>query len=345
MSLESAIEYLQSKTVPSVQLSPPAKTINDLLLDATNTKHNKRQTRIRNAEAHERQLWNMSGDDAVLGRHRTALDRANLAGSGGPRDLEQLLAAASNLNKVCNIADIEDIIERLRQEQDTHQTDLDYLTTTFNENKIEMERLRKLAAKRKSDKQHDPMEIDPVPDQKSAQEAERQAQLENELKELESSIARRKEELEQASEELRRYQELKVPRQEQPAISTPVPPSPVQVTNDSSSNLQLSLQEILKDPSASTTDKLSMVRRELLRNIMANTDTTGMAKVMAKVIQLLEAEPSHRILLNDLKQKATDYANGFDLNNSAGSQAIYKLNAYKLVIIDRTQEQAFVQLT
>ena len=88
----------------------------------------------------------------------------------------------------------------------------------------------------------------------------------------------------------------------------------------------------------------STIRRELLLTVIEDSSTAGMAKVMAKVVQLLEQEPSHRILLDTLKQSATEYANELELSSSAGTQAIYKLNAYKVVIIDRSEEHSLVQL-
>ncbi|KAI7859222.1 hypothetical protein BDC45DRAFT_497157 [Circinella umbellata] len=66
-------------------------------------------------------------------RRRGGFERSSLIGQEGSKDIERLLTAATNLNKVCNFADIQEIIERFRQEQDTHQTDLDYLNATYNE--------------------------------------------------------------------------------------------------------------------------------------------------------------------------------------------------------------------
>ncbi|KAI9270727.1 hypothetical protein BDA99DRAFT_328254 [Phascolomyces articulosus] len=351
MSLDSAIDYLHSKATTFIKLTPPSKTINNLLMDATSNNH-KQKKLVRDAEPHECQLYAINEDDAVPGRRHTVLERPSLIGSGGPRDIDRLLIAATNLNKVCNVPDIQEIIERFRQEQDTHQIDLDYLNATYNENKIEIERLMK-AAKRKEiqqQKHKDPMDIDPEPDNESIKEAERQAQLERELKDLELKINQKKEELRQSSEELYRCQEateeLTSQVQQQPEsvpATDPISP-PLMDTNGSFSNLQSSFQEILENPTTSYADKLSTIRRELLRIIMADQNTAGVAKVMAKVIQLLEEDSSHRILLDDLKQSATEYANGLKLSESAGNQAIYKLNAYKLVIIDRREEQSFVQL-
>ncbi|KAG2216388.1 hypothetical protein INT45_004806 [Circinella minor] len=364
MSLDQAIEYLQLKATTNLKLAPPSTRTSNLILDATNNVTEKQKKLVRDAEPHESQIYAINVDDAVPGRRRGGFERPSLIGQEGSKDIERLLTAATNLNKVCNFADIQEIIERFRQEQDTHQTDLDYLNATYNENKIEIERLTK-AAKRKEvsqqqhqQRQNDPMDVDTVPNHEAIRKAEIQAQLEKEIEELQSNVNQKKNELEQSSEKLRKYQETTMQEsvllqqqqqqqeeehyQQQPAHDSTDPS--LMDSNASFSNIHLSFQEILENPTTSYADKLSTIRRELLLTVMEDSSTEGMAKVMAKVVQLLEQEPSHRILLDHLKQSATEYANELELSSSAGTQAIYKLNAYKLVIIDRSEEHSLVQL-
>ncbi|KAI8143885.1 hypothetical protein BJV82DRAFT_609766 [Fennellomyces sp. T-0311] len=346
MSLDSAIDYLRSKTDVAITLSAPSKAIDEWL--QTSSENN--NCFIRNAAPHERQLYAINENDAVPGR-RHNIGRKSIGPGGQPRDIERLLSAATNLNKICNVPDIQEIIERFRQEQDTHQTDLDYLNATYSENKIEIERLTK-AVKTQSI-QPDGMDIDSISDNESSHEARNELRLDNEVKRLESRVVQKKSELIQSQEMLQHQEQAAETVEAQQSTTdetapmrkslSPPPPPTITDPNGSFSNLQISLQEIFGGAPASYTDRLGAVRRELLRTVLSDQDTNE-KKVMAKVVQLLEAEENHRMLLEHLKQSVSEFATSINLKDSEGSQAIYKLNAYKLVIIDRSQADSFVQL-
>ena len=68
MSLDQAIEYLQSKATTNLKLAPPSNRTSNLILDATNNIRDKQKKLVRDAEPHESQIYAINVDDAVPGR-------------------------------------------------------------------------------------------------------------------------------------------------------------------------------------------------------------------------------------------------------------------------------------
>ena len=65
MSLDQAIEYLQSKATTHLKLAPPSNITRNLILDATNDVSEKQKKLVRDAEPHESQIYAINVDDAV----------------------------------------------------------------------------------------------------------------------------------------------------------------------------------------------------------------------------------------------------------------------------------------
>lgn len=65
---------------------------------------------------------------------------------------------------------------------------------------------------------------------------------------------------------------------------------------------------------------------------------------MAKIMKILEDKGDDGMSLADLRETANGYAVSLGLRDNVGTQAIYRLSAFKFVIIDRSQKESIVKL-